>query len=999
MASDLNLDPDINFLSQFNKCNSSYLQEGDLANFFNLSDLSCLNIIHINCRSLPKNFKSLNTLLQVIGGQLSVIAVSETWLSGINEDLFLIDGYKFVSKSRSSKLGGGVGLYLNTELAFKLHDDLSVSTDIFECIFVEVVQLKAQNIIIGCVYRPPNTDVSRFNVDFSLLLNKLDLLGNKLTFILGDFNLDLLKSDVHIFTGEFLNNFTAHSFLPTINLPTRITETSSTLIDNIFVNNIKNRFDTAIIYNDISDHFPVAIHFEMVLQKSKPVTEFTKRLFSPQSLYNFKLAVADINWNEISMLASISTMPSDCYSSFISKFLEVFNQFFPNRTFKFSKKKYPRHEWMTKGLIKSCNKKSRLYKKFRQDPSLLNKTKYVIFRNKLKSLLVKAEKFYYREKFNSIQGDLCKTWKLLRTVMNRNNTYNVVNDFVAEDGSIITNTKEVVEHFNNYFVNIGNKLASVIPPSCSSHSLRSNRGYLNSFVFYPTDAQEVVHIVNNLNDKNSAGIDNIPSTIMRSTIQYTADVLSSLINCSFRSGNFPDQLKIAKVCPIFKGGSLNIFSNYRPISVLPCFSKIFEKVAYIRIEKYLSSNKIIIDNQYGFRANHSSYMAILEMYNRISKSIDDHKVSAGVFIDLSKAFDTINHERLFDKLEHYGFRGLSLQWLKDYLSNRKQYVFFNNHSSSIQNITCGVPQGSILGPLLFLLYVNDIVHCSKSLQFILFADDTNLFLSADTFADLMVILNDELNKLSDWFCANKLSVNIAKTKYILFGGKQKLCSEPSIFIAIDGVALERVEFTKFLGVYIDENLNWKQHTSHISLKVAKSLGVINRIRSIVSSNVLKSLYYTLIHPYLLYCNIIWGGASQLALYRLTCLQKRAMRLITHSPFRAPSTPLFTRLRVLKLPDIHRYQIGLYMYKAKNNLLPFSCAHHTRMANITHRFVLRDVNFFEIIPFRTELRRKYIGVAGPEIWHVLPENVKTLATLSIFKKRLFNLILEDYAVLV
>ena len=227
-----------------------------------------------------------------------------------------------------------------------------------------------------------------------------------------------------------------------------------------------------------------------------------------------------------------------------------------------------------------------------------------------------------------------------------------------------------------------------------------------------------------------------------------------------------------------------------------------------------------------------------------------------MFIDLSKAFDTINHERLFIKLEHYGFRGLALEWLKDYLFNRRQYVVFNNYSSSIQKISCGVPQGSILGPLLFLLYINDIVNCSKLLHFKLFADDTNLFLSASTIEDLISTLNIGLYKLFQWFRANLLSLNTLKTNYILFGTKTKICSTSTFLIEMDNKILERVKFTKFLGFYIDEDLNFKQHTSHISLKISKSLGVINRVRSILSSDLLLSLYYTLFHSYLLYCNII-----------------------------------------------------------------------------------------------------------------------------------------------
>ena len=377
---------------------------------------------------------------------------------------------------------------------------------------------------------------------------------------------------------------------------------------------------------------------------------------------------------------------------------------------------------------------------------------------------------------------------------------------------------------------------------------------------------------------------------MKTSITYIAEPISKIINTSFTSGKYPDELKIAKVCPIFKSGEKSSMSNYRPISVLPSFSKIFEKAVHRRLSEYMDSKKILIKNQFGFRSNHSTYMAIQDMYNKISQSIDNREYSIGIFVDLSKAFDTINHDILFCKLEHYGIRGLALQWFKDYLTNRKQYVSFNNASSSLMDITCGVPPGSILGPLLFILYMNDIVNCSGILYFLLFADDTNIFYSSKNHIDLMKTVNDELHKLSEWFRANKLSLNVNKTNYILFGNRSKACFDSNFCILFDNKLLERVANTKFLGVFIDEDLNWKHHTSQIALKVSRNIGVLNRVKYILSSEILLTLYYSMIHPYFLYCNIVWGGASQIALNSLVCLQKRMLRLISYSMYRAPSRP-------------------------------------------------------------------------------------------------------------
>ena len=270
----------------------------------------------------------------------------------------------------------------------------------------------------------------------------------------------------------------------------------------------------------------------------------------------------------------------------------------------------------------------------------------------------------------------------------------------------------------------------------------------------------------------SAGYDSIPMNILKSSIFHIAEPIAKLINCSIRSGIFPDTLKIAKVCPVFKSGEKDRFENYRPISVLPSFSKVFEKIVHIRLSNYLESCNILSDNQYGFRKGFSSGMAIAEMCDKISSASDKNDFSIGVFIDLSKAFDTINHDILLRKLEHYGIRGIALNWFRSYLYNRKQFVSSNYAVSPFLSINCGVPQGSHLGPLLFLIYVADVENCSAILSFILFADDTNLFYSSNSLFELFTTVNSELSKLSEWFCANKLSLNVKKTNYILFGNKR-----------------------------------------------------------------------------------------------------------------------------------------------------------------------------------------------------------------------------------
>ena len=650
---------------------------------------------------------------------------------------------------------------------------------------------------------------------------------------------------------------------------------------------------------------------------------------------------------------------------------------------------------MTKGFIKSCFKKSVLYKKFCKNPTVENKSKYTTYRNKLKSLLNKAEKHYFNIQFKSLAGDLRKTWKLLRVALNQNKIEIFSSEFLTDSGDVITNIEEIANRFNDFFVTIGSRLAGQIPPTQVHFSNYFKYTSVDSFLFYSTDADEVVSIVNGFNDKSSCGVDGIPMDIMKKTIKPVSKIIADLVNFSFTTGHFPDELKIAKVCPIFKSGAANLFANYRPISILPSFSKVFEKIACNRLQNYLNSKDILSSCQYGFRPHHSTYMALLDMYDHISNAIDNHEVSIGVFIDLAKAFDTLNHTILLDKLERYGIRGLALEWFTNYLTNRKQYVYFNGVQSEFKNVTFGVPQGSIIGPLLFILYINDLPLSSKLLKFILFADDTNLFYSAKSIIDLIATVNAELKHVCTWFTANKLSLNISKTNYVLFGHKSNFCHNSSCQVIFNGIILSRVEFTKFLGVYIDQNLDWKQHTSQISLKLSRSLGILNRVKSLLSIDLLKSLYYTMIHPYFLYCIVVWGGASKLALNKLICLQKRAVRLITRSSFRAHCNMLFVRLGILKLTDIYKLQVGIFIFSVKNGLLPLSSSRHVQPARINHRFNLRVRFDFEHVECRTLVRERYVGIIGPKMWNVFPDIIKLASSLNGFKKKLKDYLIRFY----
>jgi exonuclease III len=970
-----------------------YLLESKISNFI---DVDTFSVLHINTRSFNANFSAMVLLVNGLVNKPSIIAVTETWLTKDTDNWFQMPGYTFVSCPRPVKTGGGVGIFIAQSLTFKLCTGIDViGSDCIESIFIEVSMKSSSNIIIGCIYRPPSCDISNFNNDFAEMLDKIETLAKtKKVILAGDYNVNLLLSDTVNSTCTFLNALRAHSFTPAISLPTRITSTSSTLIDNFFVNFLPIKLSSAIIYSDISDHLPIIIKTPLKCLKPEAKNRDTKmRQINVINTSKFTETLQNQNWDEVHQALADPVTASSGYTCFASRFASLFDSAFPYRNLKSRPRSAPRKEWMTKGLVKCCKKKSVLYKNSIASPSIASKNKYLNYKNKLKSVLKRAEKEYYSEKFKSFHGCQKQTWKLINELINKNKGDCKAAIELTVNGLTVSEPKDVADKFNIFFSSIGSELASKIPSSAVPFENYLSGSFPDTIVLLPTSRTEIINITALLSNKTSYGIDEVPLTLLKKIIDPIAQVLSNLINSSFEIGHFPQELKRAKVCPIFKSGLVSQVSNYRPISILNSISKIYEKAMFHRLTNYLDKYNILIKNQYGFRSSHSSYMALLDLYNKLSLAADEKLVTVGVFIDLQKAFDSLDHTILLSKLKHYGIRGRAYDWLTSYLYKRDQYVCLNGVSSTMRPITCGVPQGSIIGPLLFIIYINDIINCAPSLHFLLFADDTNLLMSGRSCDDVMARINPELSNLSMWFCANKLSLNVTKTNYILFGSKRSFIPNNNFRIIINNSDIVRVHEVKFLGVLIDEELSWKSHTASVAAKLSRNVGVLYKLKSVIDKNTLLTLYYALIQPHLMYCVIVWGGSSQTALDKLTKLQKRAVRIVSGSSYLSHTNPLFRQLNLLNLSDLYKKEIITFMYRCKNNLLP-PCCHNLIKPAKPPLYGLRSHNDFEHLYCRTAMRQASIAVQGPILWNVIPASMKLAATLSIFKQQLSIYLLQN-----
>ena len=536
--------------------------------------------------------------------------------------------------------------------------------------------------------------------------------------------------------------------------------------------------------------------------------------------------------------------------------------------------------WISRGLRKSIKIKNDLYHS-------ADTAKYKLYRNKILSLSRLSKNLYYQAYFSRNLNNMKKTWEGINTLINQNRKIKMASKLQLPNSSGTTqNLSEMANIMNNYFASVGPKLADNIPPS--SRDFKDYLGisnFPNSFYFNTvTPFGMEMEIINTPSNK-TYGLYSCPVRLLKSARQFISQLLAGLINMSISCGIYPRQLKHAKVTPIYKADDETDPGNYRPISLLSVFYRIFEKLMYKRLKSFIDMNDIFFNSQYGFRENHSTQHAILDILSKIQNNMDKGLYSCGIFIDLKKAFDTVDHTILLYKLHHYGFRGIINNWFASYLSGRTQSTQIGSSAvSRKERIVCGVPQGSVLGPLLFLIYVNDMYRSSNKFEFYLFADDTNLLLAEKDLKNLEIIANEELFNLYEWLNSNKLSLNTAKSNFVLFHSYQrKLRHEVNLKIFDNNskqlVSLERKTYVKYLGVLIDGSLSWKYHIDYISTKISKGIGIIARLRHLVPFTTLLNYYRSLIEPYISYGLVAWGQAANTYLNKIIILQKRVLRLM------------------------------------------------------------------------------------------------------------------------
>jgi hypothetical protein len=559
------------------------------------------------------------------------------------------------------------------------------------------------------------------------------------------------------------------------------------------------------------------------------------------------------------------------------------------------------------------------------------------------------------------------------------------------ENKVITGNREIADAFNSYFSSIQARTDSDVA-NANSSSLSKLKEFVeksnnpNLFSIPLINTEFVCKQLQCLKVKKAKGPDDIGPYFLKIAAEIIAPSLCHIFNVSIISGMFPSRWKEAKVTPIYKKGKKHCVENYRPISILCTLSKILERYIHEKLYDYLTNAKLLLPQQSGFRAQHSCATSLTHMVDSWLGSLNNGKMVGALFIDLQKAFDSIDHSILLEKLHIYGCDKNSINWFTSYLSNRNQKVNFMNVCSSLKATEKGVPQGSILGPLLFIIFINDLPlhlsHCDSDL----YADDTTIFTEGNNLKDIEILLNKDAENVYKWCTENNLSINAKKTTCMLIATPQKVRTiKESLKVYINNVQIPVSSCEKVLGVHISNSLNWDKHVTNVKNSMKGKLYILRRIRSYLSVHARKIFCNSYMFPYLNYCSTIWGNTTKGNLTKLHRLQKRAARLIYNDPI-SSSADLFKKLKWMPMEKLIEYEKLVLVYKSLNMKCP-QYMHDMLSYQSNERYSMRSTTQRKLVvpKVNVEMFRKSFVYSGSHLWNQLPHHIQQADSLRKFKQ--------------
>ena len=965
------------------------------------------SVFHLNIHSVQAHIDELRILIGMLDYEFDFICLPESKIvKGSEPQIDInIDGYQPPEGTPTEGEKGGVLIYAKNGINYIPRNDLNIyKSKELESQFIEVVETNGKNSVIGVIYRHPCMTANIFNDEYLKDLTVKLANKNKKCFITGDFNFDLIKAENHTDTFEFLEVMATNFLLPTITVPTRINPRNNTLIDNIFSSEINPDLKSGNLTVGISDHLPSFMIIPKNNQHHLPKKHnLHKRNWKNLDRENFILDYFSIDW-------TVELEPKRKDTNFsTSKFMEKMNalvdKYVPLE--KITQKEYKRKykPWINDDILHKIEEKNKIFKKHVKCLDLVRKAQlfneFKTLKNEITLLTRNSKKQYYEKYFSKNKENLRKTWQGIKEVINiKNKNFNTIS-CITDKNNNVTDPKMIANCFNKFYVSI----AEDILKKRKYSGKKSYKEFLknplnNTFVLTESDPREVALLLKSLNPRKAYGPNSIPTEVLHLLADDICKPLSIIFNLSFSTGQYPDLLKISKTIPIYKKDSRLLVSNYRPISLLSNINKILEKLMFNRVYNFLEKFKCIYKLQFGFRSKHSTNHALIEITETIRKALDDGNFACGVFVDFQKAFDTVNHEILIGKLSHYGIRGTANNWFTSYLSKRSQYVSILGYDSETSHVPHGVPQGSVLGPLLFLIYINDLHMAIKFSKVYHFADDTNLLHISKSPQKLQRQLNLDLRFLYNWLLANKISLNCAKTEFIIFHKPGHPCSY-NFKIKVNGHRIYPSNSIKYLGIYLDATLSGNTHCSILIKKLIRANGMLTKVRHFVPITEISSIYHAIFSSHMIYGSQVWGQTINTHTEKVFKLQNRALRTITFSDFQADPNPIYKSLKILKLDDLVTLQNVLFVYDHIKKTLPVCFdSYFTKISDVHEIGTVNSALGCIFTPYSSTTRYGLNSITRKcvDSWNELSRFFKIdLATLSrpCLKAKILDFFLDGY----
>lgn len=751
---------------------------------------------------------------------------------------------------------------------------------------------------------------------------------------------------------------------------------SKTCLDHMFIREKKKsnsrKIDTFIIEHDITDHLPLMLNISDIDKRSE--NPHSTKLYKKIDFRKVNSLAADINWDYTLNFSQ----PELATDYLLNSLKYIINK--SENTINMQKSVKKIKPWISNGIVTSIKKRDKLKKNLKTYPSAQKISEYKDYRNRLKKIINSAKNGYYKNKIDQHTNNIKKIYKLVTEITNEDITNTNLIQIKNDMDTLVTDPREIAEFCNNYFVTIGKKMSERVNNPYAPFQIQNSS--LTSMYLRPTNKNEIIKHINSLKNNCSSGMDNISTKVIKLLHNHLTNPLVHIINLIFTTGRVPKEFKLSVVTPIYKAGDKNDIGNYRPISVISNIAKIFEKCLRVRLTDFLRSTNVMSNNQFGFMEGKCTSDAMYELMSDIMRHVNGGDKCIALFLDLAKAFDTVSHSILLQALEGCGVRGTVLEVFASYLTERAQHVRIGDVISGPKIVQSGVPQGTVLGPVLFNVYINHLCDLDVGGKLIAYADDTVIIYHEKTWHLTKERLKSGFIKIKNFFDSFKLTLNVKKSNYIAFSITS--ANRPDFdHIEIDCInePLKEVSFVKYLGVIIDKHLKWDQHVLYLCKKIRCLIHKFYMLRAILNKKLLLMMYKALVEPLLRYGIIVWGGTYDVHIDQLRTVQNYIVRVISKKP-RLYSTCMLYSSDLCNIKSL--YVLAVCGYVRSHDKLRLDCLSHCHMTRGNTRQMLN------IPQSRRDINQRFLSYLAPRLYNRIPLEIRNASNV-----RLFNVLFRKY----